>query len=421
MTQPALCVVGLGYIGLPTATMFAQAGMEVVGVDIDPRVRSTIAAGRTHIVEPGLSPIVQEVVAQGRLRVSERPVPADAYIIAVPTPHHHDTKEPVMRAVEAATASMAPVLARGSLVIHESTSPVGTTRRIGEQLARSRPDLTFPAQAGDVAEVQLAYCPERIIPGRMLHELVHNDRIVGGLTPTAAQRAASLYRAFVRGEIITTSAETAEMVKLTENSFRDVNIAFANELSMLCHDLGLDVWEVIRLANRHPRVQILNPGPGVGGHCIAVDPWFIVAANPTRSRLIRTAREVNLEKTRFVIDVVQQRLRRIEQPRILCLGLTFKPDVDDFRESPALEIACALTRMYPGSVRCCDPYAAALPVQARDAADLHLTDSGTGLQWANIVVVLVGHTAFRSLALPSHVDVIDTVGLFRHRDIASSR
>lgn len=415
MQAQSLCVIGLGYIGLPTATMFARAGLTVTGVDIDPRARTAVAAGKPHIEEPGLADLVHSAVTSKHLAVAEKPVPSDAFIIAVPTPHHHDTHQPDMHCVQSATASIAPVLRKGCLVILESTSPVGSTQAMAEQLAALRPDLSFPQTAGENADVQLAYCPERIIPGHMLHELIHNDRIVGGLSANSTRRAANLYRLFVHGEILKTTAATAEMVKLTENSYRDVNIAFANELSMICSDLAIDPWEVIRLANHHPRVKILNPGPGVGGHCIAVDPWFIVATAPKRARLIRTAREVNDAKPLFVLGQVAQAAKSVKEPRILCLGLTYKPDVDDFRESPALEIAQQLTANHGSAVRCVDPFESALRARHADCLGLNLTNLDDGLAWANIIVILVGHTAFSAIAIEDGVQTIDTVGMLTIR------
>ena len=414
--DPAACtvsVIGLGYIGLPTAAMFASCGLNVVGIDVNARVVDMLNDGKVHIEEGDLDGLVARCVGEGRLRASRAPVPADAFIVAVPTPvGHDDTHAPDISYVESAGRSIAGVLKRGDLVILESTSPVGTTRRLAELLAEARPDLSFPHQAGEAADVNLAYCPERIIPGRMLKELVENDRIIGGMTPRCAMRAAALYRSFVKGGCHLSNDRTAEMVKLTENSFRDVNIAFANELSMICDDLDIDVWEVIAFANRHPRVSILNPGPGVGGHCIAVDPWFIVASAPERARLIRDAREVNDAKPLHVMEKVAAAVAGRKDARIVCLGLSYKPNVDDFRESPALQIAQMLTTRFPGQVVCCDPYSDALAHSVGETG-LTIGDAADAVPTADVVVMLVGHTAFYSLARPVDGEVIDTVGFWR--------
>ena len=407
-------VVGLGYIGLPTAAMFASAGIAVVGVDVNPDVVSAVNSGRAHIEEGSLDALVSSAVASGRLSARSTPGAADAFIIAVPTPLLRGGGAGAsadLSCVESAARDIAPVLKRGDLVILESTSPVGTTAMLSRLLAARRPDLRFPHDAGEDADVSIAYCPERIIPGRMLEELVMNDRIVGGLTPRCTRRASALYQLFVKGECILSDDRTAEMVKLTENAFRDVNIAFANELSMICDDMGLDAWDVIGLANRHPRVSILNPGPGVGGHCIAVDPWFIVAGAPGRARLIRAAREVNDAKQDYVLARVEEVLGADPRARAVCLGLAYKPDVDDFRESPSLEISRALSSRFPGRVTCCDPFAANLP--AEHAAEIELGDPVVAVAGADVVVVLVAHSAFRALRKPQDAVVIDTVGFWR--------
>lgn len=335
-----VCVVGLGYIGLPTAALLASQEHEVLGVDVSQHAVDTINSGRIHIVEPDLDAYVHSAVAQGRMKAATMPAPADVFMICVPTPFHSggDIPQPNLDYVMAATRSIAPHVRPGNLVILESTSPVGTTKLMAEALS----------EAGvDIDQVHLAYCPERVLPGKIMVELVENDRVVGGMTPEAAKAVASFYRGFVCGEVLETDAASAEMCKLTENSFRDVNIAFANELSLICEKEGIDVWNLISLANRHPRVNILQPGAGVGGHCIAVDPWFIVARDPENARLIRTARTVNNHKTHWVVDRVKAAVadwvvQRQSQPKIVCLGLAFKPDIDDLRESPALEVASAL-------------------------------------------------------------------------------
>ncbi|MGY1425771.1 UDP-N-acetyl-D-mannosamine dehydrogenase [Lysobacter sp. A289] len=409
-----LAVIGLGYIGLPTAAMFASTGIDVTGVDISPKAVAAVNAGTAHIEEGELDELVGRCVAAGRLRATTSPVVADNFIIAVPTPVGHDANHsPDVAYVRSAGESIAPVLKKGDLVILESTSPVGTTGMLADLLARARPDLSFPQQVGDEADVCVAYCPERIIPGRMLQELVENDRIIGGMTPRCSERAADLYKVFVRGTCHISDDRTAEMVKLTENAFRDVNIAFANELSMICSDLDLDPWKVIEFANRHPRVNILNPGPGVGGHCIAVDPWFIVASAPERARLIRMTREINDGKTDFVIAQVEQAMTELPDAKVACLGLAYKPDVDDFRESPAFSIAARLSARHGARVLCSDPYADALAEDVRKKAALNMVPPEQALADAEIIVLLVAHTAFRALPRPQGKRVLDTVGYWR--------
>lgn len=411
-TVEKLAVVGLGYIGLPTASMFASRGIQVVGIDVSRRVVELINQGRAHIEEGALDELVEQCVGSGRLRASLVPEAADAFIIAVPTPVGHDgNRSPDVSYVMAAARSIAPVLQPGNLVVLESTSPVGTTGAMCDALAELRPDLTFPHKHGDDSDIRVAYCPERIIPGQMLRELVENDRIIGGMTPACTLAATALYKVFVKGVCHPSDDRSAEMVKLTENAFRDVNIAFANELSMICADLALDVWKVIEMANRHPRVSILKPGAGVGGHCIAVDPWFIVAESPERAKLIRTARDVNDSKPVFVIEQVEAALQGRAGGKIVCLGLSYKPDVDDFRESPALQIAKDLHARHPGRVLCCDPYAEALEAQDRDAR-LEISDVDAALRQADVVVMLVAHEAFRALAKPAAPAVVDAVGFW---------
>ncbi|MDR6798254.1 UDP-N-acetyl-D-mannosamine dehydrogenase [Acinetobacter calcoaceticus] len=341
-----ICVIGLGYIGLPTAATFSAHGIKVTGVDVNQHAVDMINQGKVHIVEPDLDALVRDVVAQGKLSAQTTPLEADAYIVAVPTPFKDDY-QPDLKYIEAASKALAPFLKKGNLVILESTSPVEATEQMAAWLSEARPDLSFPQQKGEEADILVAHCPERVLPGKVLQELISNDRIIGGMTSRCSKAACELYKTFVKGECIETNARTAEMCKLTENSFRDVNIAFANELSIICDKLDINVWELISLANRHPRVNILQPGPGVGGHCIAVDPWFIVAKTPEQARLIRTAREVNDAKPEWVIDQVKIKIaeflqanpdKTIQDVTIACYGLAFKPDIDDLRESPALEI-----------------------------------------------------------------------------------
>lgn len=405
-------MIGLGYIGLPTAAMLASRKIKVIGVDINQHAVDTINRGEIHIVEPDLDMIVQASVAQGYLRATTRPETADAFLIAVPTPFKGD-HEPDITYVESAARSIAPVIKRGDLVILESTSPVGTTEQMAAWLAEMRPDLTFPQQKGEQADINIAYCPERVLPGKVVTELVNNDRVIGGMTRRCSQRATDLYKTFVTAECIPTNARTAEMCKLTENSFRDVNIAFANELSVICDKLAINVWELIRLANRHPRVNILQPGPGVGGHCIAVDPWFIVSKTPAEARLIRIAREVNDSKPHLVIDKVRAAAERFRSPRIACLGLSFKADIDDLRESPSVEIVQHLVQEKLGDLMIVEPHISTLPesLQAPNVELMALTDA---IHAADIVLLLVNHRAFYELPrndLMAKI-VIDTRGIW---------
>lgn len=417
MTTPTLSVIGLGYIGLPTAAILANAGCRVVGVDVNRHAIDTINDGRIHIVEPGLSDMVAKVVGEGQLRATDTPEPADAFLIAVPTPFRDD-RTPDLRYVRSACEAIAPVLRKGDTVILESTSPVGATEQVANWLADARPDLTMPSSVGD-ADIAIAYCPERVLPGNVLVELVRNDRVIGGMTSACADKARTVYATFVEGECILTDARTAEMCKLTENAFRDVNIAFANELSLICDRLDINVWELIRLANRHPRVNILQPGPGVGGHCIAVDPWFIVASAPEQARLIRIAREVNDSKPEWVIRQVREHSATLAERRgvgarvrVACLGLAFKPNIDDLRESPALAICEALAREPGLDVVAVEPHIDALPNRLQGAVTLLGTSDA--LRSADIVLLLVDHAAFRDAHADCAPDahVIDTRGLW---------
>lgn len=413
-----ISMIGLGYIGLPTAAMFAARKKKVIGVDIDRHAVDTINQGRIHIVEPELDMIVHSAVSEGYLRATTRAEPADAFLIAVPTPFKGD-HEPDVSYVRAAAESIAPVLQRGNLVVLESTSPVGTTEQLVRWFAAARPDLRFPVAGQTEIDVNVAYCPERVLPGHVVRELVENDRIIGGLTAHCSERAVALYRTFVQGELLVTNARTAEMCKLTENSFRDVNIAFANELSIICDKLGINVWELIRLANHHPRVRILQPGAGVGGHCIAVDPWFIVDKTPEQARLIRTAREVNDGKPGWMLDKVHEAIRQRlggrpasteSQLTIAVLGLAFKPNIDDLRESPALHVAENLVRSTKAQLRFVEPNVTQLP---RTLEVGQLVDLDSALRDSDIVVVLVAHREFadlRSRLVDGHV-VIDAVGV----------
>lgn len=409
-----VCVVGLGYIGLPTAATLASRGVDVIGVDVNPKVVAAINAGQSHFSEPDLDMLLRAATTLGKLKAEAEPQPADAFIIAVPTPFNAD-KSADTSYVRAATAAIAPVLARGNVVILESTSPVGTTEAMARQLAELRPDLRFPL-SHDAAhvDVYVAHCPERVLPGRMVRELIENDRIVGGMTERCAERAEAVYAPFLQGKSFRTDAGTAEMVKLVENAFRDVNIAFANELSLICADLGLNVWRVIELANRHPRVSILNPGTGVGGHCIAVDPWFIVGTAPERARLIRTAREVNDGKPHFVVDQVLERAERFKKPVVACLGLAFKPDVDDCRESPAMEVVELLAgRDSLETLLVADPNVDVLPARLARLPKVKFCDMLEAVRGADIIVVLQAHSAFKRISREDLMRrvVIDPTGL----------
>lgn len=390
-----VAVIGLGYIGLPTAAILASSNLSVCGVDVSRHVVETVSSGGIHIEEADLDTLVREMVEEGLLSASQEVPVARFYLIAVPTPLSQD-RQPSTEFVLAAADAIAPKLTKGACVIIESTSPIGTTRHVAERLAQSRPDLSLPNRELVEPDVSVAYCPERVLPGKILTELVSNDRVIGGLTPACTRKASDLYRYFVKGARLETDAKSAEMVKLVENSFRDVNIAFANELSLIADKLGVDVWEIIRLANRHPRVSILQPGPGVGGHCIAVDPWFLVAGAPAESRLIKTAREVNLSKTAHVRQKIADLLARSPTAKIALLGLAFKPNIDDFRESPALEIAEGLAEKFGDQILVVEPYAKQLPDQLGHSG-ARLLALGDALAEAEIVVVLVAHNAFKHL------------------------
>lgn len=395
-TTPRVAVVGLGYIGLPTAAVLAAHGADVIGVDVDLGTVEAVNGGAVPFVEPGLENAVSGAVLQGRLRAETTVPEADAFIVAVPTPFTADHR-PDLAYVEAAADAIAPVLHGGELVVLESTSPPGTTRHMAERILAARPDLALEAD-GLRPVVHFAHCPERVLPGRIMVELVTNDRIVGGLTPEAAERASDLYAMFCQGEIMRTDAVTAELAKLVENSYRDVNIAFANELSLISDRLGVDVWELIDLANHHPRVNILQPGPGVGGHCIAVDPWFVVAAAPQESRLIRTAREVNDAKPGVVVDKVVAAAGALAAPRIAALGLAFKPDVDDLRESPARRIVAALAERLPrATIDVAEPHTDTLPPDLAGYPGVSLVGVEEAVRRADVVVLLVDHTEFRAL------------------------
>lgn len=414
-----ISMIGLGYIGLPTATLFASRKKKVIGVDVSKHAVDTINQGRIHIVEPELDMLVHAAVSEGYLRATLTPEPAEAFLIAVPTPFK-DGHKPDLSYIESAAKAIAPVLAKGNLVVLESTSPVGATEQMAAWLAEARPDLSFPQQAGEDADVQVAHCPERVLPGHVVRELVSNDRVIGGMTKKASEMAVGLYKTFVEGECIVTNARTAEMCKLTENSFRDVNIAFANELSMICDKLDINVWELIALANRHPRVNILQPGAGVGGHCIAVDPWFIVDTTPDEARIVRMAREVNDHKPEWVLDKVKAAIAdalaskpgsTMADIKVACLGLAFKPDIDDLRESPAVEITKQVARL-GCQVLAVEPNIEALPQKLAQPGLAH-AELDDALATADVVCVLVKHRPFiESVAdIRRNALVIDAVGL----------
>ncbi len=411
-----ICVIGLGYIGLPTAATFAAHGIKVTGVDVNQRAVDMINQGKVHIVEPDLDALVKDVVEKGMLSAQTTPVEADAYIVAVPTPFKDD-HEPDLKYIEVASKALAPYLAKGNLVILESTSPVGATEQMSAWLSEVRPDLSFPQQEGEASDIRVAHCPERVLPGKVLLELISNDRIIGGMTAPCSAASSQLYKTFVQGGCIETNARTAEMCKLTENSFRDVNIAFANELSVICDKLDINVWELVALANRHPRVNILQPGPGVGGHCIAVDPWFIVAKTPEQARLIRTAREVNDAKPEWVIDQVKIKIaeflqanpeKTIKDVTVACYGLAFKPDIDDLRESPALEITKKLAEQGL-NILAIEPNIHELPAKLSTNVKLIGFDQRNE---ADIHLILVDHKEFKNSNLNNISNVIDTKGIY---------
>ena len=404
MKNKTICVVGLGYIGLPTAALLASNGYQVIGVDVSNHAVETINQGLIHIVEPDLDAYVRSAVTAGRLRAFTSPQSGDIYIICVPTPFHEcgGIPQPNIDFVLAATRSIASHVKAGDMIILESTSPVGTTQKMAEVLS----------EAGvNIAEIYIAHCPERVLPGKIMTELVENDRVVGGLTFEATKQVSSFYRTFVRGAVLETDAKTAEMCKLTENSFRDVNIGFANELSLICAKDGINVWDLIKLANRHPRVNILQPGAGVGGHCIAVDPWFIVARDPENAQIIRSAREVNNRKTDWVIDQIKiaaadATAKTGRKPKIACFGLAFKPDIDDLRESPAVHIAQALLSQGYDVV--------AVEPNIQEDNRFALIELNEALKSADVLAILVKHRQFvdaEKIGQFARLGVIDFCGL----------
>jgi UDP-N-acetyl-D-mannosaminuronic acid dehydrogenase len=423
MSFQTISVIGLGYIGLPTAAMFAAYGKNVIGVDVNRHAVDTINKGEIHIVEPDLDAIVHKAVNDGKLKAVLKAESADAFLIAVPTPflpieNEGDIPQPDLKYIESAAKAIAPVLKKGDLVILESTSPVGATEKMAEWLALARADLSFPQTDNENSDIRIAHCPERVLPGHVVRELVENDRVIGGLTAKCSEKAVELYKTFVKGECVITNARTAEMAKLTENSCRDVQIAFANELSIICDQLDIDVWELISLANRHPRINILQPGPGVGGHCIAVDPWFIVSKTPEQAKIIHTARKVNDSKPEWVVGKVKMAIsdHLMENPNktakdvtISCLGLAFKADIDDLRESPALNITETISALHSGLLIAVEPNIDILPDSLLSLAKLQSLEQA--LIKSDIVVVLVDHKEFRNLSFRDNIKLIDTKGI----------
>jgi len=406
-------VIGLGYVGLPTAAVIANRGIDVLGVDVNSDTVETINQGDIHIVEPDLDILVRSAVSLGKLSAATSPEPADAFIIAVPTPFKADNK-PDLTYLEQATKALAPVLVKGNLVVLESTSPVGTTAQIAEWLAEARPDLSFPASDNSDPDINIAHSPERVLPGRVLIELVDNDRVIGGLSDMCSQRARDLYSHFVNGSCHLTNAQTAELVKLAENAYRDTNIAFANEMSLVCDKLDINVWEMIGLANLHPRVEILKPGPGVGGHCIAVDPWFIVDSAAEQTPLIQASRRVNDGKPDWVIE------RTLEaapsESSIACLGLAYKADIDDLRESPAMAIVKKLAGMHAGEIFVAEPNITELPASLAEHKNVTLLPFEKAVQNAETVLLLTDHREFKDINQTAALDgkkVIDTRGIWR--------
>ena len=414
-------IFGLGYIGLPTAAMFANAGLNVIGIDINENIVTTINAGKIHIVEPGLEELVRKVINNGQLKATTKAVAADVFIIAVPTPFVKDSKvgdpQPDLSFIKNACVEIGKVIKPGNLVLLESTSPVGTTEKVLNWLYEYSDSLIQDADHMNKPPISVAHCPERVLPGRVLEELVTNDRIIGGITDSCATKAKELYNSFVKGQLVVTNARTAEMTKLTENASRDIQIAFANELSLICEKLEIDVWELIELANRHPRVNILQPGPGVGGHCIAVDPWFIISQAPEVSSLTRTAREVNTRKPYWVIDKVKAAVEQHialhpeksrSEIKISIYGLAFKADIDDLRESPALFIMSEISNSIDCNIMAVEPnindeYICGVQIVPQEYADLN----------SDIAVLLVDHKEFRSSDRPKAGALIDTKGIWR--------
>lgn len=419
MSEKKVCVVGLGYIGLPTAAIIASSGMEVTGVDINDHVIDKINEGEIHITEPDLEELVFSCVQSKKLMATTEIPSADTFVIAVPTPFFTESKTPDLSHVYSAVKAIAPKLRPGNLVILESTSPVGTTNEISKLIAKSRPDLVSETYPNFIGKIDIAYCPERVLPGKIIEELRSNDRIIAGITKQATEAAIKFYQSFTQGNCIASSSpKVAELAKLAENSFRDVNIAFANELSMIADELSVNVWELIQLTNRHPRVNILEPGPGVGGHCIAVDPWFVVSQVPKFANLIKLSREVNLGKPAWITNKILQKIdliskvepsRKITDIRIALYGLSYKANSDDLRESPSLAIAEELATKYSLKVYGIEPNIELLPTPYSNYVELLECDHA--LQTADIHVMLVQHDQFAWINRPGG-HVIDAKGVW---------
>ena len=408
-TKQHVAFIGLGYIGLPTAVTLANSGVKVTGIDINEDAVTQINRGEVTIIEPGLEEALNSALSSGNFTASTTPVRADAYVIAVPTPFtaDHDID---MKFIYSAAESIAPLLEGDELVILESTSPPKTTEKMAQRILELRPEFK------DGEKLHFAHCPERILPGVAMSELKTNDRIIGGMTEEATRRATEIYASFCEGELLPTDAATAEMAKLTENTFRDVNIALANELSLICDKLGIDVWELIKLANHHPRVNILQPGPGVGGHCIAVDPWFIVAADRENSRLIKTAREVNDNKPKWVIEQVKDKVDKTQgAQKVATFGLAFKPDIDDLRESPALSIVTQLAdQLSDTKILAVEPNIDSLPASLSEKKNVFLASVDEAIRDADVIVMLVDHKEFKAVDrhLLNGKPIVDTKGLW---------
>ncbi len=410
-------VAGLGYIGLPTAAQIASHGIRVQGYDVNPVVITTINRGETHIIENDLDQLVKQVVGNGNLTAHASPQAADVFVIAVPTPFHAD-KVPDLSYIKAAAEAIAPLLQPGNLIILESTSPVGTTELLSQWILESRKDLSFEADGANV--IYLAYCPERVLPGKILYELVNNSRVVGGINPQSSQKAEKFYSLFVKGGITLTNCRTAEMAKLTENTYRDVNIALANELAEVCDDFGIDMWELIAITNKHPRVNVLNPGIGVGGHCIAVDPWFIIKTSNVNCSLMSQARAINMGKPGHVSNKILHEASRINAQRIACLGLSYKPDIDDLRESPAIEVVESLGLKFKGQIDVIEPHVNILPKHLSIYQNIQLHELTPALLDADLIVVLVAHSQFKE-AINRVVDkpILDFVGMLPHNRVVA--
>ncbi len=415
-----VCILGLGYIGLPTASLLATKGFKVHGVDIDPKVVAAVNNGYPHIYEPGLDTLVKLAVQSGNLAASLEPVHANTFIITVPSLIDKENL-PDITHIQKAIHAITPYLTPGCLIIIETTVPVGTTEKIACWISTLRHDLTIPSvttnvpTAAEEKQVFLAHCPERVSPGRILEELVNNNRVIGGINQLSGQKAQMFYKKLVNGNLFLTNARTAELTKLAENSFRDVNIAFANELSLICHELGVNVWELVRLANGHPRVNILDPGPGVGGHCIAKDPWFIIDSAPGCSKIIHSAREINNSIPNHIVNQIKNKAGRFKNPVIACLGLSYKYNTDDLRESPAIKIVQQLIKEPVGKILIIEPHIDTLPEKLTNSDKVRLVNLKEGLEQANLIVLLVNHDVFKNIKKTTLKEktVIDTRGMWQ--------